>query len=318
MLQQTQANTVVSHFSRFVEEFPNIEALASATEDDVLSSWMGLGYYRRALRLREAALQLVEQFGGKLPRTIPELCSLPGIGRSTAGAILSCAYNLPAPILDANVRRVLSRFHAVNGPEESRIPDSKLWQLAESHTPNDDVGSYTQAIMDFGSKQCIQSNPLCDVCPLRGRCIAFRSDSVHLYPKPRKSPQVVEITRRPLVILDSQGACLLKRLGDGGTYSRLWETPDLQPNANVEQTLAQMQLPIETATIYNGGEISPYNVSNQRISESVTVVRYGLQSSVIGTPTGTSWYRNHEETPLGMSVKTQRRIDLARNFGVQS
>ncbi len=318
MLQQTQASTVISHFSRFIEEFPNIEALASATEDDVLSSWMGLGYYRRALRLREAALQLMERYGGNLPRTVPELCSLPGIGRSTAGAILSCAYNLPAPILDANVRRVLSRFHAVNGPEESRIPDSKLWQLAESHTPIDEVGSYTQAIMDFGSKQCIQSNPLCDDCPLRGRCMAYQSNSVLLYPKTRKSPQVVEITRRPLVILDSEGACLLKRLGDRGTYARLWETPDLQPNASAEQTLAQLQLPLDTATIYKGGEIAPYNISNQRITESVTVVRYDLRSSVIGTPTGTSWYCNHKETPLGISVKTQRRIDLARNFGVQA
>lgn len=318
MLQQTQANTVVSHFSRFVEEFPNIEALAQASEDQVLSSWLGLGYYRRALRLREAALQLIERFGGELPRTVSELCSLPGIGRSTAGAILSCAYDLPAPILDANVRRVLSRFHAVNGPEESRIPDSKLWKLSESHTPIDDVGRYTQAIMDFGSKQCILSNPICDVCPLRARCKANQSDSVHLYPMPRKSPQMVEITRRPLVILDSQGACLLKRIGDGGTYARLWETPDLQPNASAEQTLAQMHLPIDTATIYSGGEIAPYNISNQRITESVTVVRYELRASIIGTPSGTLWYRNHEETPLGISVKTQRRIDLARNFGVQA
>ena len=317
MLQQTQASTVASHFSRFVEEFPNVEALARATEDDVLSSWLGLGYYRRALRLRDAALQIVQQFEGELPRSVSELCSLPGIGRSTAGAILSGAYNVPAPILDANVRRVLSRFHAVNGPNESRIPDSKLWKLAECHTPTDEVGSYTQAIMDFGSTQCRQSNPTCDVCPLRERCEAFQSDSVHLYPKARKSPRIVEITRRTLVILDSENACLLERLGDHGTYARLWETPDLPPNADVEQTLTQMQLPIDSASIYNGGEIAPYNISNQRITENVTVVRYNLPASVMGTPNGTSWYRNHEETPLGISVKTQRRIDLARNSGAQ-
>lgn len=317
MLQQTQASTVASHFSRFVEEFPNVEVLARATEDDVLSSWLGLGYYRRALRLRDAALQIVQQFEGELPRSVSELCSLPGIGRSTAGAILSCAYNVPAPILDANVRRVLSRFHAVNGPNESRIPDSKLWELAECHTPTDEVGSYTQAIMDFGSTQCRQSNPKCDVCPLRDRCKAFQSDSVPLYPKARKSPQMVEITRRTLVILDSEDACLLERLGDRGTYARLWETPDLPPNSDVEQTLTQMQLPIDSASIYNGGEIAPYNISNQRITENVTVVRYNLPASVMGTPNGTSWYRNHEETPLGISVKTQRRIDLARNSGAQ-
>lgn len=318
MLQQTQAKTVVTHFNRFIEEFPNIGALAHASEDDVLSSWLGLGYYRRALRLRDAALQIVERFGGELPRTVSELCSLPGIGRSTAGAILSCAYNVPAPILDANVRRVLSRFHAVNGPEGTRIADSKLWELAEAHTPQENVGQYTQAIMDFGSKQCVQSNPQCSECPLRESCKAFRTDSVHLFPKSRKSPQLVEVTKCPLVILDSEGACLLTRLGDSGTYARLWETPDLSPNSDAKQTLAQMQLPLDTATIHDGDQIAPYNISNQRITEIVTVVRYELRAAVIGTPSGASWYRNHEETPLGISVKTQKRIDLARNSGVQT
>ena len=318
MLQQTQANTVVKHFSRFVEKFPNVEALVLATEDDVLSSWLGLGYYRRALRLREAAVQIVDRFGGELPRTVSELCSLPGIGRSTAGAILSCAFNVPAPILDANVRRVLSRFHAVNGPEETRIPDSKLWELAEEHTPREDVGRYTQAIMDFGSKQCKQSNPPCNACPLRKKCNAFLSDSVSLYPRSRTTPRIEEITKRPIVILDSEGACLLKRLGDGGTYARLWENPDLSESMDVEQTLKQLQLPCHRATTYTGSNIAPYNISNQRVTENVTVVRYDLRASIIGTPRGTAWYMNQELTPLGISVKTRRRIDLARNSGVPS
>lgn len=318
MLQQTQANTVVKHFDRFVEKFPNVVALAHATEDDVLSAWLGLGYYRRALRLREAALQIVDRFGGQLPRTLHELCSLPGIGRSTAGAILSCAFNVPAPILDANVRRVLSRFHAVNGPEGTRIPDSKLWELAEAHTPQDNVGTYTQAIMDFGSTQCRQSNPQCGICPIRERCKAFQSDAVSLYPKSRNTPRIVEITRHPLVILDSDGACLLKRLGEGGTYARLWDTPDLSRSVDVEQMLQQMQLPLDEATICKGVNIAPYNISNKSITENVTVVRYDVRASVIGTPSGTSWYRNRNDTPLGISVKTQRRIDFARNSGDQS
>ena len=318
MLQQTQANTVVKHFDRFVEKFPNVEALAHATKDDVLSAWLGLGYYRRALRLREAALQILDRFGGQLPRTLRELSSLPGIGRSTAGAILSCAFNVPAPILDANVRRVLSRFHAVNGPEETRIPDSKLWALAEAHTPQNNVGTYTQAIMDFGSTHCRQSNPQCGTCPIRERCRAFQSDSVSLYPKSRNPPRMAEVTRHTLVILDSEGACLLKRLGESGTYARLWDTPDLSKSVGVEQALQQMQLPLVEASICQGENSAPYNISNKRITENVTVVRYDLQASVIGTPCGTSWYRNRNETPLGISVKTQRRIDFARNSGDKS
>lgn len=318
MLQQTQASTVATRFDPFVQQFPNIAALASSSEDEVLSSWFGLGYYRRALRLREAAIQVVERFDGELPQTAHDLCSLPGIGRSTAGAILSCAFNISAPILDANVRRVLARFHAVNGPEETRVADSRLWQLAETHTPTKKVGIYTQAIMDFGSKQCVQTNPPCDTCPLKERCKASLANAVHRYPQSRKSPKIVEVTKCPLVILDSEGACLLKRRGDQGTYARLWETPDLSPNTLTEQTLSQMQLPLKPATICKGGHVSPYNISNKRITEDVTVVKYNLCATELGTPAGTAWFKNSPHRNLGVSVKTMRRIQMARNLGAQS
>lgn len=317
MLQQTQAAMVSKHFNRFIEKFPDVQKLARASEDEVLNAWLGLGYYRRALRLREAAVQIVSQFGGELPMTVPSLCSLPGIGRSTAGAILSSAYNVPAPILDANVRRVLARFHAVNGPKETRIPDSKLWTLAESHTPSTDSGCYTQAIMDFGSKQCIRSNPQCKTCPLGEKCRAYASHTVHLFPSTTKPNRLLNITKRPLVILDSEGACLLRQLGNRGTYARLWETPEVPAGNDIEGILEELQLPLDSAIVSKGDRIGPYTISNQRVTEEVTVVRYYLHASVIGTPQGTAWYKSDMHTPLGISVKTQKRIELSRNTGLQ-
>lgn len=318
MLQQTQAPTVIKHFNRFIERFPNVDQLARASEDEVLSAWLGLGYYRRALRLREAAVQVVKEFEGEIPMTVSDLCSLPGIGRSTAGAILSSAYDVSAPILDVNVRRVLARFHAVNGPQVTRIPDSKLWILAESHTPRIEPGNYTQAIMDFGAKQCVRSNPQCNICPLHERCEAHTTHTVHLFPGNRATKKMLNVTKRPIVILDSEGACLLKRLGERGTYARLWETPELPSDVDVKQILEKLELPLATSSIHTDDRIAPYTISNQRVTESVTVVKYDLHSSVIGTPKGTTWYKNDVQTPLGISVKTLRRIDLARNSGDES
>ncbi len=313
MLQQTQATTVVSHYDQFLNRFPSVQALANSTENDVLHAWTGLGYYRRARYMHEAAQQIVDRFNGTIPRSLEDLCSLPGIGRSTAGAILSCAFAVSAPILDANVRRILARFHAVNGPAESRIADSQLWDLAIQHTPSSDSRQYTQAIMDFGTKQCVRSNPNCDICPLRIRCKALLHGEVHLYPS-RSSSKPVEVTKRPLIILDASGSCLLQQRGESGMYARLWEMPSLPENSSVETVLAKLELPLERVQIRKGPIIHPYTISNQRVTEDSTLARYSVEASTIGSPRNTRWYENDKQTPLGMSVKTKKRIDLAKGI----
>ena len=174
MLQQTQVATVVPYFQRFVAALPTLPALARAEEDRVLALWSGLGYYRRARFLHRAAQLCVERHGGELPRQFDALAALPGIGRSTAGAILAQAHGLRFAILDGNVKRVLARYHGIHGhPGQSAI-ERQLWQHAEAHTPDSRLADYTQAIMDLGATVCVRARPLCEACPLAADCVARR------------------------------------------------------------------------------------------------------------------------------------------------
>lgn len=311
MLQQTQVSTVASHYDRFLQRFPSIPDLAASAENDVLHAWAGLGYYRRALRLHQAAKHVVERFEGEVPHSLDGLCSLPGIGRSTAGAILSCAFDIAAPILDANVRRILSRFHAVNGPPDTKIPDSHLWNLAIQHTPSCSAARYTQAIMDFGSRQCVRSAPDCASCPLQQRCAAFLNQEVHLFPN-RSMAKQVEVMKRPLVILDVEGSCLLQQLDESGTYARLWDTPTLPEDSSSELVLENLGLPLDCVEIRNCANLEPYRISNQRITEKTTLAQYCVEAAELGATTKACWYKNDTQTPLAMSVKTKKRIDLAK------
>ena len=161
MLQQTQVATAIPYFLRFMQRFPDVERLAAASVDDVLALWSGLGYYARGRNLHRAAGLIVETHGGELPLSVAALQSLPGIGRSTAGAILALAGNQPVPILDGNVKRVLARYHGIEGwPGERRV-ESELWRLAEQHVPRRSPSRYTQAIMDLGATICTRGRPRC-------------------------------------------------------------------------------------------------------------------------------------------------------------
>jgi len=179
MLQQTQVGTVIPYFERFVARFPDAAALARASLDEVLALWAGLGYYARARSLHRAARLVAERHGGELPTRLEALMALPGIGRSTAGAILALAHGLPYPILDGNARRVLARFHAVDGwPGEAAVA-RRLWALAEAHTPRRQVRVYTQGIMDLGATVCTRAAPRCGDCPVRSGCAARASGFTH-------------------------------------------------------------------------------------------------------------------------------------------
>src|SRR6185437_219263 len=174
MLQQTQVATVVGYFERFVAALPTLRDLAAADEDTVLALWSGLGYYRRARFLHQAARICVAQHGGELPCDFAALNALPGIGRSTAGAILAQAHGLRFPILDGNVKRVLTRYHGIHGDPATSAIEKQLWRHAEAHTPKQRVADYTQAIMDLGATVCMRSRPRCETCPLAADCIAHR------------------------------------------------------------------------------------------------------------------------------------------------
>lgn len=230
MLQQTQVATVIPYFERFCRQYPDISALAAAPLDSVLALWSGLGYYSRARNLHRAAQQVVEQHRGELPANFDQLLALPGIGRSTAGAILAQAFKEPYPILDGNVRRVLCRYHGVEGwPGDSAI-QKQLWSIAEEHTPDqagDAVVDYTQAIMDLGATVCTPRNWCCGECPVGEDCDAHRQEKVEELPtrKPRK--QLPERETILLAMVNGYGELLLERRPPSGIWGGLWSLPEL-------------------------------------------------------------------------------------------
>jgi A/G-specific adenine glycosylase len=231
MLQQTQVATVIPYYERFVAAFPSLEALAAAEEDAVLRLWSGLGYYARARNLQRTARQLVDQHGGQFPADIDSLQQLPGIGRSTAGAILSSALGGRAPILDGNVKRVLARFHTVEGwPGRSAVA-ARLWELAELHTPHRRVADYTQAIMDLGATVCRRSRPACADCPLATDCEARALGRQADFPG-RKPPRSLP-TRRAVFVMayTPDGELLLERRPAQGIWGGLWSFPEAEDEA---------------------------------------------------------------------------------------
>ena len=226
MLQQTQVATVIPYFERFVAALPDLRALAAADEDDVLALWSGLGYYRRARHLHAAARICVERHAGELPRDFDALAALPGIGRSTAGAILALAHGQRRAILDGNVRRVLARFHGIRGWPGERAIENELWACAEAHTPTTRLADYTQAIMDLGATVCTRSNPRCDECPQARACIACRTDLTPEIPAPRPARALPERQTVLLLLRDQRDRVLLQRRPPQGVWPGLWSLPE--------------------------------------------------------------------------------------------
>jgi A/G-specific adenine glycosylase len=227
MLQQTQVGTVIPYFERFMARFPTVRVLAEAPLDDVLAYWSGLGYYARARNLWRAARVVVEQHGGEIPTTFDDLHALPGIGRSTAGAILAQALGSRWPILDGNVKRVLARHHAVAGwPGDPRVAN-ELWRYAEAHTPHERIADYTQAIMDLGATLCTRTRPACTVCPLAATCAACRAGTQALYPGARPKRERAQRQVAVLVIRAPDGRVLLERRPASGIWGGLYSLPEL-------------------------------------------------------------------------------------------
>ncbi|MAC32168.1 MAG: A/G-specific adenine glycosylase [Haliea sp.] len=233
MLQQTQVRTVIPYFERFMARFPTVVALAEAPVDEVLHLWTGLGYYARARNLHRAARDVCQQHGGEFPVGVEGLAVLPGIGRSTAGAIASIAQGQTAAILDGNVKRVLARYHAVAGwPGESRVLKT-LWAFAEDHTPEQRTADYTQAMMDLGATVCTRGKPDCESCPLSADCLARATGEQASYPgrKPRKALPVRDTVF--LILRDADGHVLLEKRPPSGIWGGLWCFPELSASDQV-------------------------------------------------------------------------------------
>jgi A/G-specific adenine glycosylase len=226
MLQQTQVATVIPYYLRFMQRFPNVRALADAPIDDVLHLWTGLGYYARARNMHRAATLVRDEFGGEFPTTFEEVASLPGIGRSTAGAILALSRGQRFPILDGNVKRVLSRYFGVEGSAMERAVSERLWKLADDCTPAEGVDVYTQAIMDLGATVCTRRKPLCAYCPLSADCMARLTGRQNELPSPRPARERRVRNVFMLVAVRDDGSVLLERRPDTGVWGGLWCLPE--------------------------------------------------------------------------------------------
>jgi A/G-specific adenine glycosylase len=239
MLQQTQVTSVIDYYQRFMHRFPTLPSLANAEEDDVLAHWAGLGYYARARNLHKAAKQIQHDFQGNFPDSFEDIVALSGIGRSTAGAILSIAFKQQATILDGNVKRVLCRFYAVeNWPGEKKT-ENILWGLAEQLTPETRTDDYTQAIMDLGATLCTRSKPDCSRCPLNGQCEAFKQNLQTQLPK-SKPKKVIPQRHTWLVLIESEnGARLLEKRAPAGIWGGLYSLPEFSTDID-EAELAKL------------------------------------------------------------------------------
>ncbi|HWV11611.1 MAG TPA: A/G-specific adenine glycosylase [Pseudomonas sp.] len=316
MLQQTQVSTVLGYFDRFMAALPTVKDLAEAPEDEVLHLWTGLGYYTRARNLQKTAQIVMAEHGGEFPRDVDALTALPGIGRSTAGAIASLSMGLRAPILDGNVKRVLARYVAQEGyPGEPKVA-RQLWDVAERFLPKDRVNNYTQAMMDLGATLCTRSKPSCLLCPLQSGCQAHMLGLEIRYPiaKPRKAlPQ--KRTVMP-ILANREGAILLYRRPSSGLWGGLWSLPELTDLQALEPLASQHALHLGQRRELDG---LTHTFSHFQLAIEPWLVRVESQPSDMADDDWL-WYNLATPPRLGLAApvkKLLKRAADALNTGEQ-
>jgi A/G-specific adenine glycosylase len=310
MLQQTQVTTVIPYFERFLTRFPDLPALAAANLDDVLHHWSGLGYYARGRNLHKAARQVLAEHDGRLPADVQALARLPGIGRSTAGAIAAIAYGIRAPILDGNVKRVLARYHAVAGYPGDAGPQRTLWQLADQHTPRERVGDYTQAIMDLGATLCTRSRPRCGECPVRDDCGALRQEAVADFPQ-RKGRRVKPVrATRLFLLMDGAGRCLLEQRPERGVWGGLWTPPERAPEADAAAVCHEFGIAADAIAAARSGTTFRHTFTHFHLDiEPVFVTLRGV-APIVAERSGLCWYHPGAATgrALGLSAPAAKLL----------
>ena len=312
MLQQTRASTVVSYFDRFVTRFPDVHALAGAELDEVLHLWSGLGYYARARNLHRAAGVIVRDHGGVMPDDAATAEALPGVGRSTAAAIVAQGYGRRAAILDANVKRVLARRHRVGGAVSSAATLAELWRRAESHTPAERVGEYAQAIMDLGATVCRRSRPRCAECPVRIDCAAYAAGDPQRYPeRPARRARRLERSRF-FVVVDPDGACLVERRPPRGVWGGLWTPPERGANESVGGFLDQAGIAADLVDHVQAAGVFRHGFSHYDLDVEPVYVRLKSRPAVVRERAG-RWIDpgNHR---LGLSKVAARLVGVTALF----
>jgi A/G-specific adenine glycosylase len=305
MLQQTQVQTVIPYFNRFIDSFPDIDTLAAAKQDEVLSHWSGLGYYARARNLHKAAQQISDEHGGLFPESLDEVIALPGIGRSTAGAILSLAKGKRHTILDGNVKRVLARHEAIAGwPGKAQVA-ADLWDVADRYTPEKRAAEYTQAIMDLGATLCTRSRPACDRCPVSGDCEAMRTDTVEQYPFARR--KVVKPLKTTTMILASvSGQVYLERRPESGIWGGLWSLPELGERSIDDWCDTTLGAAAKEVLSW---DVLRHSFSHYDLDIQPIVVRIESRAGKVADAGAATWYSLDDAPPGGFAAPVKKLIN---------
>jgi A/G-specific adenine glycosylase len=316
MLQQTQVKTVIPYFERFMAAFPDVQTLAAAPEDEVLHLWTGLGYYARARNLHKAAKQIANEASGQFPDTLDGLGDLPGVGRSTAGAILSIAFGQRASILDGNVKRVLARYHRVEGwPGQSAV-HQKLWDIAEQHTPEKRCADYTQAMMDLGATLCTRSSPACETCPLATTCQARAHGDQRDYPgrKPRKILPVK--TTFFLIVRSSEGEIWLEKRPSSGIWGGLWCFPEIEtPEEGRQRCLDRWGAEPATLETQTGFR---HTFSHYHLDITPVMVELNTTPHAVMEASRQLWYKLRQPPQIGLAAPVASLLATLAEHGPQT
>jgi len=313
MLQQTQVTTVIPYFERFMQRFPDVQSLAAGSQDDVLHLWTGLGYYARGRNLHACAQTVVRDFDGEFPPSVEALSTLPGIGRSTAAAIASISMGINAPILDGNVKRVLTRFFAISGwPGETGV-QNQLWQLAEKLTPEHSSREYTQAMMDMGATLCTRAKPACGICPLQPQCKGFATGRPVQFPNSKPKKDKPEKSTLLLMIRNPDGGYLLLQRPQKGIWGGLWSFPEAE-DIGAARELLRRQLDSTGA----GEEwltpfrhtFSHYHLHIQPVVFHLSRHPHQVQES---RDNQAHWYNPDSPSPLGLAAPVKMLLHSQRS-----
>ncbi len=314
MLQQTQVRTVIGYYERFVDRFPDVTTLADATVDEVLHHWSGLGYYARARNLHEAAKVVRDAHGGVFPADLDAVQALPGIGRSTAGAILALAHGQRHAILDGNAKRVLARHAAVEGWPGKTSVAKILWALAESRTPADRADEYTQAIMDLGATLCTRTRPRCEACPVHSDCRAYAMGATAEYPG-RRPKRNKPLRRTTMLLAVQDNAVYLERRPAAGIWGGLWSLPELASGTEASIDAWCERHAGAPATARERWQAVRHSFSHYDLDIAPVVLRLAVAKRAVADGDDAVWYRLDERPPGGLAAPIEKLIQSLRNSG---
>ena len=289
-----------------MQRFPTVGDLAAATMDEVLHYWTGLGYYARGRNLHKAANAIVNEHKGKFPTTQEALETPPGIGRSTAGAIRAIGLGQPATILDGNVKRVLTRFHAIEGyPGQTKI-SRLLWHQAEAHTPQTDTAIYTQAIMDLGATLCVRRNPRCEACPVSEQCQALAEGAQHNYPTPKPKKDKPVRGARFFIITTPNGAVLLEQQPMDGLWGGLWSPPHRSEDCSLDTLAAELGLDTAHLATSRTGEPFRHTFTHYHLDIEPVYATIDVEPAMVAEGNAAQWVQpkllNASNSPIGLSA----------------